>query len=131
MKRHVAQVRKNCPEKNLDCRADIYSLGMVMYKMLTGKFAFEGKSDVETMELQINKTHESVQLSNKKVSDDLSSVIDKMLAKNREERHPDWKILGTDLDAILDWQSPPSLSMKPDTVITKDTGWLTKIFRWK
>ncbi len=75
---------------DLDCRSDIYSLGAMMYHMLTGKLMFHGKSDDKVMELQVTSEPEDAQKINPSIPDAVNNLLKKMLKKKRSERPQDW-----------------------------------------
>jgi len=69
-------------EKGVDGRSDIYSLGVVLYQMLTGKRPYEG-------EIQVAIALQHVQEPIPRLPQDLNlyqPLIDKMMAKDRMER---------------------------------------------
>jgi len=85
--------------KELDGRSDIFSLGAVLYEMVTGKRAFEGKSQLSVASAILDKDPEP--LSSLKPSSPvvLDRTIRKCLAKDRDAR---WQS-ASDLGAQLGW----------------------------
>lgn len=73
----------------LDQRADIYSLGIVMYEALTGEVPFFGKNYVETMSKQIGEPARppSVMNPNVKIPEKLERVIMRALEKEPNKRY--------------------------------------------
>ena len=92
---------EQCQGKKLDARADIYSLGAVMYRVVTGKPIFESSDPLETMFRQVSEMPAGFA----KACPDLSipvkleSVIFKCLAKDREQRYQSMNELREDLEA--------------------------------
>ncbi len=75
---------------DLDCRSDIYSLGAMMYHMLTGKLMFQGESDEKIMEMQVSKNPIDAQKLNPEISILVNELLKKMLQKKRSKRPQDW-----------------------------------------
>ena len=69
-----------------DHRSDIFSLGVVMYEMATGRTPFKTKSGAETMNAVINQPHAPVAELNKEAPPELCELIDKALAKQAGDR---------------------------------------------
>ncbi len=72
--------------KEIDGRSDIFSLGIVLYEMLTGKRLFLGKSDVETLEKIRKADVPPPSVFNNQVTPELDQIVLKALAKAREDR---------------------------------------------
>ncbi len=70
-----------------DWRADLYSCGILLWLMLTGKKPFEGKSLVDTLNKQINDPLPQARELNPDVSAHLDDVIRMMCAKDPAKRH--------------------------------------------
>ena len=82
---------------DLDCRADIYSLGSMLYHMVTGKILFDGHTDDQIMDLQLSGTVPDPLELNPELSKSTCWLIEKMLMKDRDLRHADWKAVLTDI----------------------------------
>ncbi len=73
--------------KKVDGRADIFSLGVVLFEMLTGEKPFSGE-DMTTLMLKISKeTHPSPRALNPKVPRVIEQIIDRALEKDLEKRY--------------------------------------------
>lgn len=70
----------------MDARSDLYSLGVAMYEIMTGKRPFEGKSDYSLMKAHLDEAPRPPIEMNPALSPALNSVILLALAKNPEDR---------------------------------------------
>lgn len=85
--------------KELDGRSDIFSLGAVLYEMVTGKRAFEGKSQLSVASAILDKEPAPVSTIKPMTPPTLDYAIKKCLAKLPDER---WQS-GSDLASELKW----------------------------
>ena len=85
--------------KEVDGRSDIFSLGTVMYEMVTGKKAFEGRSQYSVASAILEKEPESIATIKPLTPPGLDHAIRRSLAKNPDER---WQ-MARDLALELNW----------------------------
>ena len=72
--------------KNVDARSDVYSLGLVLYEMLTGKVPFEADSEYELMEKILTAEPRSTTDFNRALPQQLVSVLAVATAKDPARR---------------------------------------------
>jgi eukaryotic-like serine/threonine-protein kinase len=77
--------------------ADLYSLGVVLYEMLTGDVPFSGGSAVEIALKHVNDPPPNVRQRNRRVSPALAQVIMRALAKDPEQRYASAREMADDL----------------------------------
>jgi serine/threonine protein kinase len=94
--------------KSMDRRSDIYSLGIVLYEMLTDQKPFLGNSEMSVLEMVREGRVASPATLNAKVPERLEKVVMKLLEKDPDERYQDAAELGRDLERVLVDRQPPT-----------------------
>ena len=85
-----------------DPRSDLYSLGIVIYEMLTGKVPFDGESPVAIAYKHVREDPLPPSMVNPDISPELESVVMKALAKNPENRYQNSLEMQADLERCLE-----------------------------
>ena len=98
----------------VDYRTDLYSLGVTLYEMLTGKLPFDSTDAMELVHSHIALVPRPVEQINAIIPTQISKIVDKLLAKNAEDRYQSAHGLKTDLEKCLnEFSATGSISSFP------------------
>jgi serine/threonine protein kinase len=100
--------------KPVDHRADLYSLGAVMYVLLARRPVFRGKSLGEVLYKQQFETPEPLRQYNEDVPEELERIILQLLEKDPNRRIANATILGRCLEAMQHAMRAPSDTVQAD-----------------
>jgi tetratricopeptide (TPR) repeat protein/TolB-like protein/tRNA A-37 threonylcarbamoyl transferase component Bud32 len=99
--RIVGTVKYMSPEQArgeaLDTRSDVFSFGILLYRMATGETPFEAESQVSVLAKIIEAEHRQASQKNVNVPPELDRIIDRCLRKQKDERYADTQDLVQDL----------------------------------
>src|SRR5262249_22819761 len=82
---------------DLDPRADIFALGLLLYEMATGRAAFGGRTGGAIIEAILTRTPESVRSLNPQLPPQLEEIINKCIEKDRDRRYASAAVVRADL----------------------------------
>jgi serine/threonine protein kinase len=83
--------------RDIDARADIYSLGATYFQLVTGHAPYKGTSGAMVMSMHLTDPLPDPRMYEPTLSEGLVRVLRKMMAKEREDRYPDVQALDRDL----------------------------------
>jgi len=84
----------------VDARSDIFSFGIMMYKIFTGVYPFDGGDRVSTIAKILESKHISIRQKNETLPPELERITDKCLQKSPDDRYQDSRDLVVDLRTL-------------------------------
>ncbi|MGB7209706.1 MAG: protein kinase [Pyrinomonadaceae bacterium] len=115
-----------------DARSDIFSTGVLIYEMLTGIWAFQGKTVIDVRHQVLYGTPKPLeQLRQEPLPPQLQQIVDKALAKDPKDRHQQISKMRDDLRAVLQEVAGTQL-MTGDTFVPShvDSGVFKRALNW-
>ncbi len=82
-------------------QSDLYSLGIVLFEMLTGDVPFRGENQVAVAMMHVRDDLPDLQARRPEVSASLAAVVDRLTAKDLGARYPDHLEVIADLEEVL------------------------------
>jgi len=92
----------------VDHRSDIFSLGVTLYEMATGRHPFRGSTLAETIASIVRSAPPSVSALNSDMPRELDRILSRCLEKNPDHRYATVKTLREDLEALSASETTPS-----------------------
>lgn len=89
-------------DRDVDARADVFSLGCVLYRCFTGRRAFEGEDALAVLAKLVLETPPPASQVRPGVPEPLDELLASMLAKVRDERPADARVVHAALSSMVD-----------------------------
>jgi serine/threonine protein kinase len=99
--------------QNVDQRSDVFSVGVVLYEMITGRRPFRGEDEAATLHAITHDIPEPLARYKSKVPDELQRIIGKALEKNPEARYQHLDDLRVDLTRLALEADVTTRSVRP------------------
>jgi serine/threonine-protein kinase len=99
--------------RDLDARSDIYGLGATLYHMVTGRAPFGDEATAVAMMKQVKETVPDPRQVQPQLSEAICMVMEKMMAKNRQDRYQNWAELISDLQLVRIGRHPVNARVQP------------------
>ena len=93
---------EHAQDKGVDHRSDIYSLGVILYEMITGQVPFTGDTPIMVSIKHVEEIPKDPKLLNPQIPEVLSALILKCLEKRKEHRYKNAEELHSELVKIED-----------------------------
>jgi eukaryotic-like serine/threonine-protein kinase len=113
----IGTARYMSPEQargfEVDGRTDIFSLGIVFYEMIAGRSPFDGGTNHEVVAAILKEEAAPLVASNPDLPARVQEIVEKALAKDRDERYQNARDLLADLKSLkqdLEWESKQNRS---------------------
>ncbi len=105
--------------RNIDIRSDLYTLGVILYELLTGHLPFESKDPLELLHGHIARIPDPVDKLNPKIPRVLADIVNRLLEKSVENRYQTSKGIKCDLEVcLMNWDKKSAID--PFQIGSKD-----------
>lgn len=120
--RYMSPEQANGRSELVDHRTDIYSLGATLYELLTGNPAVPGEEGPSLLRTITSHTPVRIRKLRSELPADLQTVIDKAMAKHRDDRYANASEMAADLRRVVRGEPVSTKLVSPIVIVARWTS---------
>lgn len=120
---YMAPEQARAGKKNVTTAADIYSLGAVLYELLTGEKTHQGDSLIDTLQMVANEAPKAPRALDSAIDRDLETIVLKCLNKDPGSRYSSVEDMAQDLER---WLSGEAIIARSVGMVERGVKWMRR-----
>ncbi len=120
---YMAPEQAQAGKKDVTTAADIYSLGAMLYELLTGEKTHQGDSLIDTLQLVVNEEPKAPRILDPSIDRDLEIIVLKCLERDPMRRYSSAEEMARDLER---WLSGEAVIARPVGIVERGVKWVRR-----